>query len=115
VTPRHAWVVIALLATALMALSSSSALAAAGDLDPSFDEDGRRVLPSDGFAAKVLVQPDGKKVFSYVGQYEAIGVLIDHEGGIILPGKASAAGAGVIACAVRRAETCSPAARAAIA
>jgi beta-propeller uncharacterized protein DUF5122 len=112
------------------------------------------VLPSDGFAAKVLVQPDGKivvagvstgqisqiavarldtggqldetfapdggdgdgkKVFSYVGQYEAIGVLIDHEGGIILPGKASAAGAGVIACAVRRAETCSPAARAAIA
>jgi uncharacterized delta-60 repeat protein len=62
VNRRHAGGLIALLAIALTALTSSPALAAAGGLDPAFDGDGKRVLPFDGYAAQVLVQPDGKIV-----------------------------------------------------
>ena len=40
----------AALALAVLALSCGSALAAAGDLDPSFDGDGKRVLPFPGVA-----------------------------------------------------------------
>jgi uncharacterized delta-60 repeat protein len=54
---------VALLATAAaLALSSGSALAAAGALDPSFDKDGRSVLPYGGRPAVVLAQPDGKTI-----------------------------------------------------
>jgi uncharacterized delta-60 repeat protein len=45
-----------------LALSSGVALAAAGDLDPTFGGDGKEILPSSGFPEAVLVQPDGKIV-----------------------------------------------------
>jgi uncharacterized delta-60 repeat protein len=45
-----------------MAFSGGSALAAAGDLDPSFDGDGKLVLPFAAIPGDVLVQPDGKIV-----------------------------------------------------
>jgi uncharacterized delta-60 repeat protein len=52
----------ALSATVLLAGATGTALAAAGDPDPSFDEDGRQVLPSAGVGRHVLLQPDGKVV-----------------------------------------------------
>ena len=54
----------AALALAVLALSCGSALAAAGDLDPSFDGDGKRVFPYPGVALEALVQPDGKIVLA---------------------------------------------------
>jgi uncharacterized delta-60 repeat protein len=53
---------ITALTLATLALSSGVALAAAGDLDPTFDGDGKRVLPFYGYPKEVLVQPDGKIV-----------------------------------------------------
>ena len=58
--PRHACGAIALLALALTAPTANAS--PAGDLDPSFDGDGRRVLAVDGYPEEVLVQPDGKIV-----------------------------------------------------
>jgi uncharacterized delta-60 repeat protein len=49
---------------ATLALTASSALAAAGDLDPSFDGDGKLILPFDGQPEATLVQPDGKIVIA---------------------------------------------------
>jgi uncharacterized delta-60 repeat protein len=52
---------IAGLAVALVALSAGLALAAtAGELDPSFDGDGKRVLPIRIDPGDVVAQPDGK-------------------------------------------------------
>jgi uncharacterized delta-60 repeat protein len=48
--------------SAAMAFASGPAFAAAGDLDPSFDGDGRLVLPFAAQPGDVLVQPDGKIV-----------------------------------------------------
>jgi uncharacterized delta-60 repeat protein len=62
VTPRYARGAIALLATAALAITADSAPAAPGALDPSFDLDGKRVLPYAGSADTVLTQPDGKVV-----------------------------------------------------
>jgi uncharacterized delta-60 repeat protein len=62
---------IAALALAVMTLFCSSAFAAAGALDPSFDGDGRRVLPFAGIPEAALVQPDGKIVLA--------GFNADHE------------------------------------
>jgi uncharacterized delta-60 repeat protein len=59
--PRHARGALALLAVALLA-NTASAHAAAGGLDPSFDVDGKRVLPYAGHPAAVLAQRDGKTV-----------------------------------------------------
>jgi hypothetical protein len=44
--PRHARGAFALLAIAALALTCDNALAAAGGLDPAFDADGKRVLPT---------------------------------------------------------------------
>jgi uncharacterized delta-60 repeat protein len=49
-------------ALAALAFASGPAFAAAGDLDPSFDGDGRLVLPFAAHPGDVLVQPDGKIV-----------------------------------------------------
>jgi uncharacterized delta-60 repeat protein len=59
--PRHARGAFALLAIAVLA-NTASAHAAAGGPDPSFDGDGKRVLPYAGRVAAVLAQPDGKTV-----------------------------------------------------
>ena len=48
------------LALATLALLPAVASAAAGDPDPSFDSDGKRMLPQPYTANEVLVQPDGK-------------------------------------------------------
>ena len=50
------------LALATLALLPGVAAAAPGGLDPSFDGDGKRLLPQPGFANVVLVQPDRKIV-----------------------------------------------------
>ncbi len=55
---------MAALALAVLTLSSGSAFAAAGDLDPTFDGDGKRVLPFAGVPNEALVQPDGKIVLA---------------------------------------------------
>jgi uncharacterized delta-60 repeat protein len=55
---------IAALALLALALSCGAAHAAAGGLDPSFDGDGKRVLPFDGVPFDTLVQPDGKIVLA---------------------------------------------------
>ena len=55
---------MAALALAVLTLSSGSAYAAAGDLDPTFDGDGKRVLPFAGIPNEALVQPDGKIVLA---------------------------------------------------
>ena len=55
---------MAALALAVLTLSSGSAYAAAGDLDPTFDGDGKRVLPFAGIPSEALVQPDGKIVLA---------------------------------------------------
>jgi uncharacterized delta-60 repeat protein len=54
---------VAVVALAAVAISTSVAMAAtAGDLDPSFDGDGKRVLPYGFTPAEVLATPDGKVV-----------------------------------------------------
>lgn len=54
---------IAALGLATLGLSVGVAVASpAGDLDPSFDGDGRLILPLDGTPTVTLVQPDGKIV-----------------------------------------------------
>ena len=56
---------LAALALAALTLSSGDALGAvAGDLDPSFDGDGKHVLPLTGVTYAALVQPDGKIVLA---------------------------------------------------
>ena len=51
------------LALAALALAPAAALASpAGELDPSFDRDGRRLLSGMQSANRVLAQPDGKTV-----------------------------------------------------
>jgi uncharacterized delta-60 repeat protein len=55
----------AALGLAWPALAAGVAVAAtAGDLDPSFDGDGKSVLPFAGSPAAVLLQPDGKIVLA---------------------------------------------------
>jgi uncharacterized delta-60 repeat protein len=55
------WSAIAALAVTALALCVGVALAAtAGDLDPSFDGDGKRILPLRAAPGDVLAQPDGK-------------------------------------------------------
>ena len=53
---------VALLATAAALALPTGALAAAGALDPTFDKDGRTVLPYAGRPAAVIAQPDGKTI-----------------------------------------------------
>ena len=52
---------------AALGLSSGVAVAAPGDLDPTFDGDGKLILPVNGHPEATLVQPDGKIVL--VGSY----------------------------------------------
>jgi uncharacterized delta-60 repeat protein len=56
---------IAALAAATLALTPGVAgAAAAGDLDPTFDGDGKQAFPFVGVANEALVQPDGKIVLA---------------------------------------------------
>jgi uncharacterized delta-60 repeat protein len=48
------------LALVALSLSPAAALAAPGDLDPSFDGDGKLVLPFFAEPEAVFTQPDGK-------------------------------------------------------
>jgi uncharacterized delta-60 repeat protein len=52
----------ALLTAAILTSAADAALAAAGDPDPAFDDDGRQVVPRAGVGRDVLLQPDGKIV-----------------------------------------------------
>jgi uncharacterized delta-60 repeat protein len=55
----------ALLPILLSLLAAPTALAAsAGDLDPTFDGDGKAILPFVGAPRALLVQPDGKLVLA---------------------------------------------------
>ena len=54
-------IIAALLA---LALSPATALAAAGDLDPAFDGDGKLTFPVAAVPTAILVQPDGKIVLA---------------------------------------------------
>jgi len=63
---RRAIALIALVGALVVAglATAGVAPAAGGDLDPSFDGDGKRVLPFAGIPNEALVQPDGKIVLA---------------------------------------------------
>ena len=63
---RGVMTVLALVCALLVAglATAGVAAAAAGDLDPAFDGDGKRVLPFAGIPNDALVQPDGKIVLA---------------------------------------------------
>jgi uncharacterized delta-60 repeat protein len=54
--------------------TSGTAFAAAGDLDPSFDGDGRALVTDSGVGRDVLVQPDGKIVVAGTTKNKNFGV-----------------------------------------
>jgi uncharacterized delta-60 repeat protein len=61
-------------ATLLFAGSTGTALAAAGDLDPSFDGDGKALVTDAGVGRDVRIQPDGKIVVAGTTKSKDFGV-----------------------------------------
>jgi uncharacterized delta-60 repeat protein len=81
--PPHAAKLAAVgaIALATLTMSAGSALAAPGGLDPTFDGDGKLVLPFPAEPSEVLVQPDGKIVVAGTDTFEDFSVWRFHADG----------------------------------
>ena len=105
--PPQSIVRIAPLVLAVLAVSAGMALAAtAGDLDPSFDGDGKVVLPLKFDPKNVIAQPDGKVLVTDTQNFQVLrlnpdGSLDKSFGGDGVAGTSFAGGGTVTAAALQ--------------